>query len=110
MENKLRVGIIGANVDYGWSPRAHLPALLAMPDFEVVAVCTAHEETARESAAKFGALGRSLPYAILPPEAGSCGVVGLSMKLATQNRPTSPIHLREVRWTNPYSLHHITDY
>ena len=55
MANKLRVGIIGANVDYGWSPRAHIPALLGMPDFELAAVCTAHEETARESAAKFGA-------------------------------------------------------
>ena len=79
MADKLKIGIIGANVGYGWSPRAHLPALLAMPDFELAAVCTAHEETARESAAKFGALGRSLPYAILPPEADTCGVVGLGI-------------------------------
>ena len=50
--NKLRVGVIGANVDYGWAPRTHLPAL---PDFELAAVCTAHEETARASAEKFGA-------------------------------------------------------
>ena len=55
MADKLKIGVIGANVGYGWSPRAHLPALLAMPDFELAAVCTAHEETARESAAKFGA-------------------------------------------------------
>ena len=55
MAEKLRVGIIGANVSRGWSPRAHLPALLALPEFELAAVCTAHEETARESAAKFGA-------------------------------------------------------
>ena len=52
---KLRVGIIGANVTYGWAPRAHLPALLALPDYELTAVCTAHPETAKASAEKFGA-------------------------------------------------------
>ena len=55
MPDKLRVGLIGANATYGWSPRAHLPALQALDDVELVAVCTAHEETARESAARFGA-------------------------------------------------------
>ena len=53
--DKIRVGVIGANVNYGWGPRAHLPALLALPDFELAAVCTAHEETAKESAEKYGA-------------------------------------------------------
>lgn len=51
---KLRVGIIGANVNYGWGPRAHLPALVALPDIDLVAVCTAHEDTARESAERYG--------------------------------------------------------
>jgi predicted dehydrogenase len=55
MASSLRVGLIGANVGYGWSPRAHLPALLALPDLELVAVCTSHADTARESAARFGA-------------------------------------------------------
>ena len=31
-EEKIRVGIIGANAHYGWSMRAHLPALQAMPE------------------------------------------------------------------------------
>lgn len=53
-EKKLRVGIIGANVNYGWGPRAHLPALVALPDVDLVAVCTAHEDTALESAEKYG--------------------------------------------------------
>ena len=53
--NRLRVGVIGANVDYGWAPRAHLPALLALSNYELAAVCTAHENTARESAERFGA-------------------------------------------------------
>lgn len=52
---KIRLGIIGANVGYGWTPRAHAPAIANLPDIELTAVCTAHEETARESAAKFGA-------------------------------------------------------
>ena len=52
--DKLRLGIIGANVGYGWTPRAHAPAIANMPDIEWAAVCTAHEETAKESAEKFG--------------------------------------------------------
>jgi len=38
--DKIRVGIIGANAHYGWSMRAHLPALRALPDYELTAVCT----------------------------------------------------------------------
>lgn len=54
-EQRIRVGIIGANVSYGWAPRAHLPAILALPEFELAAVCTAHPETAAASQEKFGA-------------------------------------------------------
>jgi len=53
--DKIRVGIIGANAHYGWSMRAHLPALRAMPDYELTAVCTSRPETAAESAAHYGA-------------------------------------------------------
>ena len=52
---KIRVGIIGANVNRGWGPRAHLPAILALPDFELTAVCTSRPETALESKEQFGA-------------------------------------------------------
>ena len=52
---QIRVGIIGANANYGWSMRAHLPALLALPEYELTAVCTAHRETAEESAKYYGA-------------------------------------------------------
>ena len=54
-DDKIRVGIIGANVDRGWGSSAHIPALLALPEYELTAVCTAHKETAEESASKFGA-------------------------------------------------------
>lgn len=47
MARPLRVGIISAN----WGVAAHLPAWRANPDVEVVAICTAHQDTA-EAAAK----------------------------------------------------------
>ena len=52
---KIRIGVIGANISKGWAHRSHLPALLASPEFELTAVCTTHQETAEESKAKFGA-------------------------------------------------------
>ena len=57
MASKIRIGIVGATVTpggSGWGANAHIPALRALPDYEVVAVCTAHEETAKASAALFG--------------------------------------------------------
>ena len=55
LENKIRIGIIGANANYGWSKRAHLPALMALPEYELTAVCTSNAETAAESAKAYGA-------------------------------------------------------
>ena len=54
-EQRIRVGVIGANVSYGWGLRAHLPAILALPEFELAAVCTSRPETAAASQEKFGA-------------------------------------------------------
>lgn len=58
MASRIRVGIVGATVTpggSGWGASAHAPALAHMPDFELKAVCTAHEDTAKASAAAFGA-------------------------------------------------------
>jgi predicted dehydrogenase len=58
MTAKIRVGIVGATVTQGgsgWGANAHVPAIHALPDFELKAVCTAHEDTARASAEQFGA-------------------------------------------------------
>jgi predicted dehydrogenase len=58
MGAKIRVGIVGATVTVGgsgWGANAHVPALRALPDYELKAVCTAHADTARASAEKFGA-------------------------------------------------------
>ena len=53
-ERPIRAGIIGANVSYGWGTRAHLPAMQALPEYDVVAVCTTRRETAEETARQFG--------------------------------------------------------
>ena len=53
--DKLRVGVTGANPNRGWAHQAHLPALVALPNIELVAVCTTRAESARASAEKFGA-------------------------------------------------------
>ncbi len=55
MADKIRLGIIGANIHRGWAPRAHLPAVLASPEFELTAVCTTRQESAEESRQMFGA-------------------------------------------------------
>ena len=54
-DKKIGIGLIGASTHYGWSRRAHIPALLALPEYELTAVCTAHQETAEESAKEYGA-------------------------------------------------------
>ena len=59
---KIRVGIIGANMRYGWGRDAHIPALRALPEFEITAVCTSRQETADETAKHFG-----IPHAFADP-------------------------------------------
>lgn len=57
---RIKVGVVGANMTandplrHSWGARAHLPALRALPEFEVVAVCTNHLETAQHTADHFG--------------------------------------------------------
>src|SRR5690349_16322050 len=58
MTDTIRVGIVGATVTpggSGWGANAHVPALKVVPGYELTAVCTAHEDTAKTSAAAFGA-------------------------------------------------------
>ena len=55
MADKIRLGIIGANIHRGWAVRSHLPAVVASPEFELTAVCTTRMESAEESRQMFGA-------------------------------------------------------
>jgi predicted dehydrogenase len=55
MDKKLRIGIVGADAKgQGWAPLAHFPALLSLPEYEIAALCTAHEDTARAASERYG--------------------------------------------------------
>ncbi len=54
-QQPIKIGLIGANIHQGWSPRAHLPALAAHPDFDLAGVCTTRQESADEAKAAFNA-------------------------------------------------------
>jgi predicted dehydrogenase len=48
------VGVIGASPHHaGWAVTAHVPAILALPDFELAAVATSRPETARAAGRRF---------------------------------------------------------
>lgn len=55
MPHPLRLGVVGANPSVGWASRSHLPAVLALPEYELVAVCTTKRESAQAAAQKYGA-------------------------------------------------------
>src|SRR5438093_4529670 len=58
MTGRSRVGIVGATVTQGgsgWGAMAHIRALKYLSHYELKAVCTSHEDTAKASAAAFGA-------------------------------------------------------
>jgi predicted dehydrogenase len=55
MNDRLRVGLVGASADgQGWAPISHIPALRALPGFELAAICTAHADTAAAAAKVYG--------------------------------------------------------
>jgi predicted dehydrogenase len=51
---KIRVGIVGASPSRGFASIAHIPALHALPDFEINAVCTTRQDSADAAAKHFG--------------------------------------------------------
>src|SRR5437868_8522005 len=52
--SKIRVGIVGASANRGFASIAHIPALRALPEFEIVAVCTASQQSAEASVRHYG--------------------------------------------------------
>jgi len=51
----IRVGMVGANPDYGWGSGVHRRVIERLPDFTLQAVGTTREESARKAAEQFGA-------------------------------------------------------
>jgi predicted dehydrogenase len=52
--SKIRVGIVGLSPGRGFASIAHIPALRALPQFEIVAVCTTRQDSADAAAKHFG--------------------------------------------------------
>lgn len=64
MTNDLRVGLIGANANYGWGKTAHVPAIAAATGVTLHAVASRSQSEADAAAEAFGA-----PLAFGDPEA-----------------------------------------
>src|SRR5258708_6169840 len=52
--SKIRVGIVGVSPQRGFASIAHIPALRALPDFEISALCTTRQDSADAAARHFG--------------------------------------------------------
>src|SRR5271156_5651384 len=61
--SKIRVGIVGLSPNRGFASIAHIPALRALPEFEIAAVCTTRQESAEATARHFG-----IPLAFSDPD------------------------------------------
>jgi predicted dehydrogenase len=85
--SKIRVGIVGANPERGFASIAHIPALKAMPEFEITAVCTTRQESAERAARHFG-----IPLAFSDAEQlarhGQVDLVTVSVKVPDHYKPT----------------------
>ena len=87
MRDRIRIGVIGASPTKGWARQSHLPALQALPEFELAAVCTTRLETAEESAARFGASAAFDDYRKMLDQADLDAVV-VSVRAFLHHRPT----------------------
>src|SRR5205085_12217094 len=84
--SKIRVGIVGASASRGFASIAHIPALRALPQFEIVAVCTSRQETAEMAARHYG-----VPLAFADPDQlarhPDIDLVTVSVKVPDHYRP-----------------------
>jgi predicted dehydrogenase len=84
--SKIRVGIVGASASRGFASIAHIPALQALPDFEITAVSTTRQESAEAAARLF-----SVPLAFSDSEQlarhPEVDLVTVSVKVPDHFRP-----------------------
>src|SRR5690348_13823802 len=84
--SKIRVGIVGASAQRGFAAIAHIPALQALPQFEIAAVCTARQESAELAARHYGvALAFSDPEQLARHP--NVDLVTVSVKVPDHYRP-----------------------
>jgi len=62
IRNKIQVGIVGVSPDRGFASIAHIPALQALPEFEITAISTTRQDSADVAAKHFG-----IPLAFADP-------------------------------------------
>src|SRR2546426_5575634 len=60
--SKLGVGIIGVNPAWGWAATAHIPALRALPNYEIRALSATSAEAARVAGEAFGVAAVFSPH------------------------------------------------
>src|SRR5438105_12241971 len=53
-QSTLGIGIIGVNPAWGWASAAHIPALRALPNYEIRALSATTREAARAAGKAFG--------------------------------------------------------
>jgi predicted dehydrogenase len=64
--DRIKVGVIGASpLRPGWAVAAHLPALAALPDYQLAAVATSSAESARAAGERFGVPAYADPAALI---------------------------------------------
>src|SRR6202158_6017315 len=84
--SKIRVGIVGASADRGFASIAHIPALRALPQFEIAAVCTTRQDSAEAAARHYG-----VPLAFSDPaklaQHPGIDLVPVSVKVPDHYRP-----------------------
>jgi predicted dehydrogenase len=84
--DRIRVGIVGLNPHWGWARAAHVPALRALPDFEITAVCTTRQESADAAARHF-----NIPHAFDDPttlaQHPEVDLVAVTVKVPDHERP-----------------------
>ena len=84
--SKIRVGIVGVSPNRGFASIAHIPALQALTEYEIVAVCTTRQASAEAAARHFG-----IPLAFADPEKlaqhPDVDLVTVSVKVPDHYRP-----------------------
>ncbi len=84
--SRIRVGIVGASASRGFAAIAHIPALRALPQFEIAAVCTARQDTAEAAARHY-----RVPLSFSDPEQlarhPDVDLVTVSVKVPDHYRP-----------------------
>src|SRR5258708_14520647 len=85
-KSTLGVGIIGVNPAWGWAATAHIPALRALPNYEIRALSARSKEAARAAGNGFG-IKAVFPYheqLVIQPH---IDVVSIAVKVSHHPHP-----------------------